>query len=160
MYENWAKDPAVSRWMRWLPHESPQATREYLQTVAEGYADSTYYHWAIQRKEDGVLMGSIGVLYLSEGKGEPECWNPGYCIGHAFWGHGYTAEALQAVLAHLAPLVDNQLGCCHAVNNPASGRVMQKAGFVYDHDGFYTGRDREQIPAKYYVYNPDAQVHS
>ena len=30
MYENWANDPAVTRFLRWEPHKSPAETRELL----------------------------------------------------------------------------------------------------------------------------------
>ena len=42
------------------------------------------------------------------------------------------------------------LACCHAVQNPASGRVMQKAGFIYDHEAVYHRFSGEEVPCKVY----------
>ena len=39
----------------------------------------------------------------------------------------------------------------HAVENPASGKVMMKAGFVYDHEAVYHKFDGTAIPCKCYA---------
>ena len=65
-------------------------------------------------------------------------WEVGYCIGKAWWNKGFTTEALKAVVEYWFKNTDSSwLACCHAFENPASGRVQQKAGFVYDHDAVY-----------------------
>lgn len=154
MYTTWGNDPEVARWMRWAPHANVQATREYLQSVVASYQDPATYHWAIQRKEDGALLGSLGILFGAE-KGEEATWQPGYCIGQAHWGRGYTAEALAAALEFFTHNTgERHLRCCHAVGNPASGRVMEKAGFVYHHDGVYEKPGGIVVQAKYYEYHP------
>ena len=43
------------------------------------------------------------------------------------------------------------LACCHAVGNPASGAVMRKAGFVYDHDDTYHKFDGTPVPCRVYL---------
>ena len=40
---------------------------------------------------------------------------------------------------------------CHAAANPASGRVMQKAGFVYHHDAEYHKFDGTSVSCKCYA---------
>ena len=45
----------------------------------------------------------------------------------------------------------NWLACSHAVENPASGKVMMKAGFVYDHEAVYHKFDGTAIPCKCYA---------
>ncbi len=151
MYGNWATDPEVTRWMRWQPHQSVQETRGLLEEWVREYARQDYYHWAIVRKKDGALIGSIGILSAAEPDAPAE-YEPGYCIGQAFWGRGYTTEALQAVVAYFFHKAGAKtLSCCHAVGNPASGRVMQKAGFRYLRDGVYHKPDGSEVAAKYYI---------
>lgn len=53
----------------------------------------------------------------------------GYWLGRPWWGRGYATEALAGVM----PLA-RDLGAVvadHFADNPASGRVLEKAGFVY-----------------------------
>ena len=53
----------------------------------------------------------------------------GYCMSRAFWGRGIMPEALRAVMDYLFDTVGvSRIAACHDVNNPKSGRVMEKAG--------------------------------
>ena len=79
-------------------------------------------------------------------------WEPGYCIGRGWWNKGYTTEALDALVEYwFKNTGSNWLACCHAAENPASGRVMTKAGFVYDHDAEYHKFDGSPVPCRCYA---------
>ena len=146
MYSNWANDPEVTRWLRWTPHKDVAETQELLSAWALLYPNEDYYQWAIVEKATGQVFGSIS-LYNSL-PGEPQqktewpgldltdgVWEPGYCIGRAWWGKGCTTEALNALVEYWFKNRDSYwLACSDAVENRASGKVMMKAGFVYDHD--------------------------
>lgn len=163
MYANWACDPDVTRWLRWDPHKNVAETRELLDAWALLYPNPDYYQWAIVEKATGQVFGSMS-LYNSL-LGEPQqktawpgldtadgIWEPGYCIGKNWWGKGYTTEALHALVKYWFQNTDSRwLACCHAVANPASGRVMQKAGFVYHHDAEYHKFDGTPVPCKCYA---------
>ena len=57
----------------------------------------------------------------------------GYWIGRPYWGQGYATEAVAAVLAFgFASLGLNRIQATHVTRNPASGRVMQKAGMLFE----------------------------
>jgi len=75
--------------------------------------------------EEGNLVGAINLrLELGHHRGEL-----GYWIGEPFWGRGYATEAVRAVLEYgFLTLALNRIEARHLVRNPASGRVMQKAG--------------------------------
>ena len=145
MYRNWACDPQVTKFMRWEPHKNEAETRALLTAWAELYPNPDYYQWAIVEKSSGEVFGSMSIYNAL--LGEPEygswpgrdisdgVWEPGYCIGRAWWGKGYATEALRAVVGFWFGATDSGwLSCCHAVGNNASGAVMRKAGFHYDHD--------------------------
>ena len=150
MYQNWASDAAVTRYVTWLTHESVQDTRLLLEDWTQKYiTDPAYYNWGIVRNEDGVLMGTVGAM-------PPErsaYFEPGYCLGTAFWAQGYASEALDAVVEYLFHTVGmDTLFCCHAIKNPASGHVMQKIGFVYTHDATYSKINGSEIfPCRCYL---------
>lgn len=73
--------------------------------------------------EGGAIVGGCG---LHDVGGQPAV---GYWITPSHWGRGIAAEALGG-LVHLARLCGHRrlLGY-HAGDNPASGRVMRRAGF-------------------------------
>ncbi len=162
MYTNWASDPEVTRYLRWQPHKSAAETLELLAAWETLYPNPDYYQWAIVEKSSGQVAGSIS-LYNSL-LGEPQqktawagmdlaggIWEPGYCLGKRWWNKGYMTEALCAVVRFWFSCTDSPwLACCHAVDNPASGRVMEKAGFVYDHDAEYHRFDGTAVPCRAY----------
>ena len=144
MFQNWAGDEAVARFMRWPAHKDSLETFQLLAAWECLYQSADYYNWGIRRRADGALMGTIGFVLGEEQSPEAwrapgldfsaGAWEPGYCLGRAFWGQGYATEALAAVRDFWFDEVGGAwLGCCHAVENPASGRVMEKAGWRFDH---------------------------
>ena len=79
-------------------------------------------------------------------------WEPGYCIGRKWWNKGFTTEALRAVVAYWFTRTDSSwLACGHAAANPASGRVMEKAGFVYHHNTVYHKFDGTPVECRSYL---------
>lgn len=169
MYTNWASDPKVTRYLRWPPHESPLATAALLRGWEADYASPETYQWGIALRESGELIGSISLMRGENGSPAPwqaagldfsaGVWEPGYCIGRAWWGKGYTTEALRAVCGYwFRDIGGAWLGCCHALQNPASGRVMHKAGFVYDHDSLYHKLDGTPVECHVYVLKKPGQT--
>ncbi|MDE2563466.1 MAG: GNAT family N-acetyltransferase [Sphingomonadales bacterium] len=53
----------------------------------------------------------------------------GYWLARHAWGKGYATEAACALLGLARALGHRKLAACHAIDNPASGRVLRKAGF-------------------------------
>jgi RimJ/RimL family protein N-acetyltransferase len=62
-----------------------------------------------------------------EHDGEPEI---GYWIARPYWGQGYATEAAGGVLEVARLLGHGRVSAGHFVDNPASGRVLRKLGFV------------------------------
>jgi RimJ/RimL family protein N-acetyltransferase len=74
--------------------------------------------------------GPIGVMgFFHDSEPYPEI---GYWVGKPFWGQGFATEALEAAL-DWARLGWNKraVAAGHFADNPASGRVLTKAGFLY-----------------------------
>lgn len=71
--------------------------------------------------------GVIGSAGMGEHEGEPEL---GYWIARAHWGQGYATEAAGAVLKVARALGHRRVVAGHFVDNPASGKVLRKLGFV------------------------------
>lgn len=128
MYANWASDPEVCRFLTWPPHESADFTRQLVSDWASCYGSDCYYHWGITLS--GELVGDIAVVRWNEQNEEAEL---GYCLSRRLWGQGLMTEALRAVSGYLFDIVGfHRIALRHDSDNPASGRVMQKAGFLYE----------------------------
>ena len=126
MYENWTSDPEVTRFLTWPAHSDVKITKKILSDWVSSYEDGGYFNWAMELKENGAVIGNISVVKLSE---NTEAADMGYCMSRAYWGRGLMPEALKAVMDYLFDEVGlNRIAACHDVNNPKSGRVMDKAG--------------------------------
>lgn len=68
----------------------------------------------------------VGACGIHEQDGEAEI---GYWIARDHWGHGYATEAARALLSIARTLGHRRIQACHAIDNPASGRVLRKVGF-------------------------------
>lgn len=125
MYNNWATDPECNKYLSWDLHKNLEVTKEYIQGVIDSYEDGTY-KWVVELKETNELIGSISAVKLR--KKDLNC-EIGYCYGSKYWGNGYATEALRKVIEFFLDdcglyLVEAR----HLKGNPASGRVMEKAG--------------------------------
>jgi RimJ/RimL family protein N-acetyltransferase len=80
----------------------------------------------IFERTDGAprLVGSCGLGRRPSGAVEL-----GYWIARAFWGRGIATEASQALLDIARTMRLPGLQASHFLDNPASGRVLEKLGF-------------------------------
>ena len=75
-------------------------------------------------------MGAVGVLGLHPTS--PFGPEIGYWIGRPFWGQGFATEAASAALVWAKKAWGRRVVTSgHFTDNPASGRVLEKAGFLY-----------------------------
>lgn len=139
IYQNWATDPEVAKYMRWSVHASILVTEGWLKEVEDNAERSTVFDWGFVLKENQMLIGSGG-LYWSEEKG---CFELGYNLMKKYWNQGLTTEAAAAMVQFAKEVLQQkELFSCYAKENVASGRVMEKVGFRYQKDGSYTSFDQ------------------
>ncbi len=124
----YASEPEVGSRAGWPPHKSVEESREIIRTVFHN--DTT---WAIVLRATDEPIGAIGYgpscdCRLPARDGEPIV---GYWVGKPYWNQGICTEALQLMLSHIRKTTSiPSLISGHFVDNPASGRVMEKCGFV------------------------------
>lgn len=130
MFNNWASNPNVTKFMTWQPYTSIGEVENYIRVCIEGYEKNSNYNWVIEYKNNNQAIGSISVVELNE---VVNCAVVGYCIGEEYWHKGITTEAFKAVIKFLFEEVGvNRIEAYHDVNNPHSGGVMKKCGLVYE----------------------------
>ncbi|MCM1166907.1 MAG: GNAT family N-acetyltransferase [Lachnospiraceae bacterium] len=129
-FRNWMSSDTVTKFLRWETHSDISVTRGYMNYLRENYKKPNFYDWAIELKTLGEPIGSIGIVVLNENVQSAEV---GYCIGEKWWRHGYTSEALAAVIKFFFEEVGvNRVYSEHDPQNPNSGKVMQKCGLKYE----------------------------
>jgi RimJ/RimL family protein N-acetyltransferase len=103
---------------------------------------------------DGAAVGSIG--YVPGTNVERVSAELGYWLGEPHWGRGIATEAVRAVTAHAI----EQLGLTRVfavpfAHNPASCRVLEKAGFTLEtrlhRSAIKDGRGVDQLLYAYVV---------
>ncbi len=143
MFDNWASDDAVTKYLTWPTHGSVEVTKMVVGSWVEGYEQDNYYQWVIELKELGQPIGSISVVRQDEDIYMAEI---GYCIGARWWHQGITSEALQAVIDFLfAEVGMNRIAARHDPKTPHSGGVMKKCGMKYEGTTRASDRNRQGI---------------
>ncbi len=128
MFDTYANDARVTKFLSWKPHGDVQSTKALLELWEQEYRCPSYYHWGITI--GGQLIGSISTISISE---KNENCEVGYCIAYDYWGKGIVAEALREVMRFLfAEVGMHRVMAKHDTKNPGSGRVMQKCGMTYE----------------------------
>ena len=130
MFENWASHSENLTYVTWDPHLNVEQTRNSIGNWVASYDNRNYYKWAICLKENPEqVIGDISIVAIDENDSSCEI---GYVLGKVYWGHGFMTEALKAVLDFCFTQAGFQkVRARYASLNPASGRVMEKAGMSY-----------------------------
>lgn len=143
IYRNWASDDEVTKYLTWPTHSDVGVTEWVLTDWVKRYDQPDTYHWGLELKATGELIGDIAVVDMDENVLEAEL---GWCMGRKWWGNGYMPEAALAVLKYLfAEVGFNRIRSSHDVNNPKSGRVMQKIGMTFEGIHRQAGRNNQGI---------------
>ena len=138
IYERWTSDDRVSKYVRWCTHTSVNDTMEWLKVQEKDNLGDKMYQWGFELKDSGYLFGAGGINF-SEEEGVFEL---GYNIMFKYWNQGYTTEAAKAILEFgIKELGQKEFIAWHAIDNPASGAVMKKCGFVYEGNEIHTKFD-------------------
>ena len=131
MFQNWASDTQVTKFLMWPTHRRVEDSRSILTNWTKNYGEPGCYLWAVVVKENGPEpIGSIGVNACDD---KLRSAHIGYCIGRNWWHMGITSEALRRVMDYLFDEVGmNRVESRHDPRNLHSGAVMKKCGMRYE----------------------------
>ena len=62
MYENWASEEEVTKFLTWPPHANAELTKCLLTNWGENYEKPDYYNWVIELKATGEIIGNSSVV--------------------------------------------------------------------------------------------------
>lgn len=140
MYEGWASDPEVTKYLTWNAHKDIEETKAILNKWIEEYEKPERLNFAIEEKDSHKLIGGIDVVgYLDGVNGTPVI---GYNLNKEYWNKGYMTEACKCLLEYLFEKGYEKVKIDAFKENRASQRVIEKCG------GIYQGREMEYLPLK------------
>jgi RimJ/RimL family protein N-acetyltransferase len=104
----------------------------------------------IEHRNFGVVGG---LSFMPGGEGRPEL---GYWVARPFWNRGYATEAVRGAMKWARrDWRKNVVVAGHFADNPASGQVLVKAGFLYTGDVERRpcrARARDDVPTRMMVW--------
>lgn len=123
IFDNYAADPEVTRYVTWQPYKDRSEVAQFLQSRLARWDSGEEFSWAITRPPEDRVIGMIGCRVR-------ECAaDIGYVLSRGFWNRGYTSEAVKAIVDWAIQLnfVYRVWAVCD-VENKASARVLEKVG--------------------------------
>lgn len=132
IFNLYAKDPTATKYMSFKCTGKIEDTQPFLTQAALSFAGQPssikHFAWLIQIKDSSEYIGSCGL-----GPTGPTTISGGYILNQNFWGKGYASEAWKCLVewAKTQPEV-LRIEATHHPDNPASGKVMEKAGMTYE----------------------------
>lgn len=134
MYFNCLNDKEVWKWTGYhvmnCIEDVVNNEKLFTEKWLGAYQNPDHYNWSIVLKSSGEPVGRLRGMHPDDRVSQVELT---YEIGRRWWNQGYTTEAVKKVIDFFFREVGfNRIYAVHASGNPASGRVMQKCGMVYE----------------------------
>lgn len=136
-FKNYCSDEDVTDYVLWEVHKNEDDTKKLFSLWMNTYDEEDTYKWVIVYKENNEVIGMIDAFKKLMKYDTAEI---GYCLGKGYWNKGLMTEALKEVIRFMFEECGAEtIYAEYLENNPASGKVMEKAGMTYD------GRFRSRI---------------
>lgn len=154
VFKNWTGDPDVARYCTWNVHNSVEDTIGFIEYTINANKAANHLENGIFLKDGDRLIGSCALKWLEDENG----YEIGYCMMKAMWNKGIMTEAAKCLsdFTKYVLKADRLIGR-HHIENPASGKVMQKIGMTYVGKDSYTDNNGKKYVCSKYVleYNKD-----
>lgn len=126
MYENWGRLDEVCKYFPFHPIDDVERYKEKVKQWSSNYKSGSYFHWVIEWKETGELIGTINL-----GNVEESCMMSDTCymLSPRFWNRGIMTEVLKAVLNYAFEEIGfHRVQAEVFAGNDASSAVLKKCG--------------------------------
>ena len=150
IFNCWMQDEDVSKYMYWKASNDINETKKFVEFELNNLENDKWNRWIIVLKSTKEVVGTC-LIYFNE---EENNWDISYNLGKKYWGNGYTTEAMKEVMQFALKVLNiKECIAIHAVENPASGKIIQKLGFKYEKDVPYECNGGKIVTiGKYYKY--------
>lgn len=126
IFDSYATDAKVTRFLGWKPHTSVLDTAAFLQAAASEWDQGKGFPVvAFHRQHPDELIGMFHPVLIGHRV------SYGYVLRASAWGKGCASEVMTWLVDHALshPAIFRVEAFCD-VDNPASARVMEKAGMT------------------------------
>jgi [ribosomal protein S5]-alanine N-acetyltransferase len=124
-FQKWTNSSDCQFWQP--PHKNIEETEREINGYVNNYRNANWYMWAVvfENKLTGLVCGN-------EINEDIKSICIGYCITGSCWNKGIATEASKAIIQYFFNIGFNRVFSYHNPLNPASGRVMEKCGMVFE----------------------------
>ena len=126
IYNNWASDPEVSKYLTWNAHRSIEDTYEILNIWLEEEKNGPTYRFCIVFKGTDEPVGAIDIVKRDDKSGDI-----GYILSRKYWNQGIMTEVCSAYVNYLFDQGFKEIYIRAAEANIGSNRVIEKCGFTF-----------------------------
>ena len=123
IFDEYASDASVAKYMTWRAHRSVDETVEFLTRCERVWIEGSAFPWSLWRKQDGAFAG---VIEIRVGTSTVDL---GYALVRRWWRQGLMSEAVAAVVAWALaqPTIYRVWATCD-IDNVASARLLERVG--------------------------------
>ena len=123
IFDSYASDHAVAKYMTWKPHLGVDDTVTFLQRCERVWSEGSAFPWTLWLAESGEFAGLIEIRVHANSVGL------GYALARRWWRQGLTTEAVMSVThwALAQPEIYRVWATCD-VENVASARLLERVG--------------------------------
>jgi ribosomal-protein-alanine N-acetyltransferase len=120
VFEHYASDAVVAKYMTWRPHRNLAETIEFLGRCEQVWADGSAFPWSLWLRDSGEFAGLVEIRVRGSAV------DVGYALSRRCWGHGLMSEALASIVRWglAQPEIFRVWATCD-VDNVASARVLE-----------------------------------
>lgn len=150
IFDAYASNPAVSRYMLWRPHVNVCTTEAFIfECIAAVEAGARFPYVLAERQAPEAVIGMLEARPLAHKV------DLGYVLSPAVWRRGFMSEAIRSLtsLALGQPEIFRVQAFCDVENVP-SQRTLEKSGFSREgrHERFLVHPNVSSEPRPCYMY--------
>jgi len=123
IFDEYASDASVAKYMTWKAHRSVDETVEFLTRCERVWIEGSAFPWSLWRKQDGAFAGLIEIRVGTS------TVDLGYALARRWWRQGLMSEAVATVVAWaLAQPTIYRVWATYDIDNVASARLLERVG--------------------------------
>ena len=127
VFDRYAKDPDVTKYMSWPTHRSIEVTERVVEFWVEQWQGPKGGAYLITDRTTNKILGSTGFDLM-----KPYVASTGYVLAKNEWGKGYATEALAAIVEVARSDGTQRLfAYCH-YEHQNSAHVLEKCDFEFE----------------------------